>query len=209
MCTWNTSPLCRFTPELVMSTAGTVGDAPLRYKPVESTPSPALLYRSNFTATLLAMPGVPVVLSGPYPKPPPVYPMEEALLPCMVKVKPSAVLVAAGVIWKLKSVVKAAMLASTWYHAAAASLPPPSVSSSAEPFNFALPSRFMLPAVKPLPRLMAATPPKSMVYSPLATGLLLSVLAVAIADKVSVAPMATGPLYLALVLGEGFVPSVV
>src|SRR5215469_15802440 len=53
MCTWKGSPLCRFTPELVISTAGIVGEAPLVYNPVESVPSPWLLYRSNFTATLL------------------------------------------------------------------------------------------------------------------------------------------------------------
>ena len=32
-----------FTPELVISTAGMVGEAPLMYRPVESGPSPALL----------------------------------------------------------------------------------------------------------------------------------------------------------------------
>ena len=35
-----TSPLCRLTPELVMSIAGKVGEAPLVYIPVESFPSP-------------------------------------------------------------------------------------------------------------------------------------------------------------------------
>jgi hypothetical protein len=43
ICTFITSPLCRFTPELVISTAGIVGEAPSVYIPVESTPSPALL----------------------------------------------------------------------------------------------------------------------------------------------------------------------
>src|SRR5271167_141269 len=71
ICTWNGSPLCRSTPELVISTAGVVGDAPFVYSPVESGPSPLLLYRSNFTATLLGIPPVPPGRSGPYPNPPP------------------------------------------------------------------------------------------------------------------------------------------
>src|SRR5208282_5779375 len=56
ICTFMMSPLCRFTPELVMSTAGTVGEAPSVYIPVESDPSPSLLYKSNFTATLRGIP---------------------------------------------------------------------------------------------------------------------------------------------------------
>ena len=73
MCTSKTSPLCRLgmpaanvvglghgaavvqlpPPRLV---AGTVVSAPSVNKPVELLPSPALLYRSNFTATLLPSP---------------------------------------------------------------------------------------------------------------------------------------------------------
>ncbi len=61
-----TSPLCRFTPVAVRSIEPTfVGDAPSVYSPVESTPSPWLLYRSNFTATLSAMPPVPPTFAGP------------------------------------------------------------------------------------------------------------------------------------------------
>src|ERR1700722_3168744 len=74
VCTAITSPLCRFTPELVRSVNGVVGEAPFVYSPVESTPSPALLYKSNFTATLLPIPGAPLVVSGPYPSPPPLGP---------------------------------------------------------------------------------------------------------------------------------------
>ena len=51
-----------------------VGEAPSVYSPVESVPSPALLNRSNLTATLLGMPGAPLGLSGPYPSPPPAGP---------------------------------------------------------------------------------------------------------------------------------------
>jgi len=40
-------------------TAGVVGETPFRYKPVELLPSAALLKRSNLTATLWRMPGVP------------------------------------------------------------------------------------------------------------------------------------------------------
>src|SRR6516164_9941541 len=43
ICTFITSPLSRLTPDAVMSVEGTVGDAPLVYKPVECAPSPALL----------------------------------------------------------------------------------------------------------------------------------------------------------------------
>src|SRR5271154_4396386 len=62
-CTDMVSPLSRLTPDEVMSTAGIVGEAPFVYIPVESVPSPALLKKSNFTATLLAI-GVPEHASG-------------------------------------------------------------------------------------------------------------------------------------------------
>ena len=65
ICTLKMSPLCRFTPELVMFNAGVVGEAPLVYMPVESGPSPTLLERSNFTATLFPIPGAPPGVSGP------------------------------------------------------------------------------------------------------------------------------------------------
>src|ERR1039458_9658757 len=63
----NTSPLCRSIPEGVKSMAGTNGSWPSVYMPVESGPSPALLYRSNLMATLLPIPGDP-----PYPRSTPV-----------------------------------------------------------------------------------------------------------------------------------------
>src|SRR5208282_5774803 len=51
-CTNIVSSLCRLIPVELKSIAGTVGMAPSVYSPVESVPSPALLNRSNFTATL-------------------------------------------------------------------------------------------------------------------------------------------------------------
>jgi hypothetical protein len=98
MCTWKMSPLCRSIPEPVISTAGVVGDAPFRYRPVELGPSPLLLYRSNFTATLF-------VVVRPYARFPPAPPSPAVEPFCRVKVSPSAVPVPA-VVWKLKSVVK-------------------------------------------------------------------------------------------------------
>jgi hypothetical protein len=63
-----------------------------------------LLYRSNFTATLVGIPAAPDVL-GPYPNAPPKFPMAELFAPWIVKVIPSAVLVPPE-IRKVKSVVK-------------------------------------------------------------------------------------------------------
>jgi hypothetical protein len=42
-CACMMSPECRLRSEVVMSTAGVVGDAPFTYSPVESDPSPVLL----------------------------------------------------------------------------------------------------------------------------------------------------------------------
>jgi hypothetical protein len=64
-----------------------------------------LLYRSNFTATLVGIPNPPLVFE-PYPKLPPKAPMAELLFPCIVKVKPSAVGLVPPEIKKVKSVVK-------------------------------------------------------------------------------------------------------
>src|SRR5271165_5756201 len=85
-----------------MSTAGTVGLASSVYIPVESVPSPELLYRSNFTATLCGNDVVP-----PYPSNPPPAPLRVSPLLWMVKVKPSAL---ALVSWKEKALVKDWML---------------------------------------------------------------------------------------------------
>src|SRR5580704_7901633 len=57
------SPLCRLIPEAVRSIAGTVGEAPFSYMPVVFAPSPALLKRSNFNATLFPI-GVFGLASG-------------------------------------------------------------------------------------------------------------------------------------------------
>src|SRR5579871_992167 len=111
MCTSKTSPLCRFgTPGAYVAglghgaaavhvppprfVAGTVAPTPLTNKPVELLPSPALLYRSNFTATLLASP----------PNPRELPPLPAAAGPTFwrMKVKPSAT---AFVNWNVKSVV--------------------------------------------------------------------------------------------------------
>src|SRR5271154_6500707 len=62
-CTVMVSPLCRLIPEDVRSIAGNVGEAPFSYMPVVFGPSPALLKRSNFTATLFAI-GVFWLASG-------------------------------------------------------------------------------------------------------------------------------------------------
>jgi hypothetical protein len=72
---------------------------------VESTPSPLLLYRSNFTATLVGIPDLPDVL-GPYPKAPPKFPRAEPFSLWIVKVRPSAVGLVPPEIRKVKSVVK-------------------------------------------------------------------------------------------------------
>ena len=55
---------------------------------------------------------------------------------------------------------------------------------------------------------MLVTPPKSIVYRPLLTGLLLRVLAAAIAESVSVAATEMGPVYFVLEV-VGVEPSVV
>src|SRR5580704_6597025 len=98
MCTWKMSPLCRLgmptakvvglghgaavvqvpPPKLV---AGTLGDLPPVYNPVELLPSPSLLKRSNFTATLLPSPA--------YPKPPPPAPIAVTPVSWWTKVNPS------------------------------------------------------------------------------------------------------------------------
>ena len=57
MLTDKRSPLCRLTPLEVRSIEPTlVGLAPPLNRPVESTPSPLSLYRSNLIATLGVMP---------------------------------------------------------------------------------------------------------------------------------------------------------
>ena len=104
------------------------------------------------------------------------------------------------------------MLAGTLYQAADASSAPPSVSRKALPLSLELPISAMLPVVKPLPKLMELTPPRSMVYKPLATGLLLRLGAVAMAFNVSVVPTETAPETFCvdpLTLVPGVVPSVV
>ncbi len=58
-------------PDGVRSTNGIVGDAPSRYRaPSESSPSPSLLKRSNFTATLGVIPPEPLGASWSAAKPP-------------------------------------------------------------------------------------------------------------------------------------------
>src|SRR3984957_9613584 len=111
MCTWKISPLCRLgmpaanvvglghgaaavqvpPPRLV---AGTLGDLPPVYNPVELLPSPPLLKRSNFTATLLPSPA--------YPRPPPPEPIPVTPVFCSTKVNPSPF---GFVNWNMKSVV--------------------------------------------------------------------------------------------------------
>src|SRR6266478_3605133 len=156
---------------------------------------------------LLGIPGAPPKLSGPYPKPPPEGPRAVVLFSCMTNAKPSAVGFVPGVIWNVKSVVNVSMLAATWYHAADASFCPPSVSSRKEPFSFVLPTRFIPPPAKPAEKLMLVAPPKSIVYRPLLTGLLLRLVAAAIAESVSVAATEMGPVYFVLVV-VGAEPSV-
>ena len=128
----------------VKSTAGVVGAAPFKYSPVEFTPSPELLYKSNFTATLLAMPK--------YPRFPPPTPMAAVEFPCTVNVKPSAVFPA--VTWKLKSVVKFWIFTAVGNHALPVWVLLLAVKDSAVPLMAALPFSTMEPAVKPLPKLM-------------------------------------------------------
>src|ERR1019366_5438143 len=112
-----------------------------------------------------------------------------------------------GVIRNVKPVVKDATLTGAWYQAAAASLVPPSVNSSKDPFSFALPTRFIPPLAKPLPKLIEL-PDREITYMPLATWLLLIPLTTAIAERVSVAATETGPVYFVLLV-VGVVPSVV
>ena len=114
-------------------------------------PSPELLYRSNFTATLEPMPW--------YPRPIPFMPT--AFTPpaafCSAKVKPSAV---AEVSWKSKSVVKLCTLTGVVYHTAFACTPPAAVvSCSAVPVSVAPPTK-LRPAVlvKPVGSLMTGVP---------------------------------------------------
>ena len=85
---------------------------------------------------------------------------------------------------------------------------PPSVSSSAVPFSFALPSSSIAPAVNPLLRLIELTPNVSIVYCALLTGLVLYPVATAIALIVSLVLTATGPVYFVLEV-VGVLPSVV
>src|SRR5262249_5986030 len=79
-------------PLAVISFAGVVGDAPPVYTPVELPPSPTLLNKSNFTATLWLIPvyAGKVGESGPYPNPPPLGPFAVVPLFWMTNAIPSA-----------------------------------------------------------------------------------------------------------------------
>ena len=91
------------------------------------------------TATLLGMPGAPLGVSGPYPRPPPEGP--SAIVPVfwIVNVNPSAVQLPAGESWKLKSVVKVCTFTGDPNQALLASFTPPPVSRSRAPFRKAWP----------------------------------------------------------------------
>src|ERR1700685_2529174 len=161
MCTSKTSPLCRLgmpaanvvglghgaavvqlpPPRLV---AGTVVSAPLVNKPVELLPSPALLYRSNFTATLLLSPPNPRKL----PPPP------DAAGPTFwrMKVNPSAT---ASVNWNVKSVVNAWTFTGVVHHPFPFSFcAVMSVSCKAVPTSWAFPSNCSPDAENPEPKLI-------------------------------------------------------
>src|SRR5580704_1598743 len=161
MCTWKISPLCRLgmptanvvglghgaavvqvpPPRLV---AGKLGDLPPVYNPVELLPSPSLLKRSNFTATLLPSPA--------YPKPPPADPMAVRPVFWRTKVKPSPF---GFVNWNVKSLVNDCTLTGvaqkalpTWEVGAV------EVSCRAVPLSTALPLNCIPAAEKPEPKLM-------------------------------------------------------
>src|SRR6266853_3578084 len=155
MCTRKISPLCRLAPPPSVI-AGTVGDAPLVYIPVELVPSPALLYRSNFTATLLGIPGAPVVALGPYPSPPPAGPIAVTAEAWIVKVIPSAL----GVFnWKVKLFVKLCTFTGVFQYALAASnVAAVSVSCSRVPLILVCPLNCIPVCVKPEPKLIAVVP---------------------------------------------------
>ena len=97
--------------------AGIVGVAPLVYSPVELLPSPVLLGRSNFTATLLAMPGGPPVSTEGRSPATTIGPMAVAPAFWMVNVKPSAT---GFVNWNVKSLVKVCTLTGVVQKALAA-----------------------------------------------------------------------------------------
>src|SRR5262245_32788186 len=141
----NVWPLCRSMPLPVRSfdpssgvTPPTVGATPFRNSPVELMPSPSLLYRSNLTARLLAMPPVPPVVSGPKPRPPPEGPRAVAALFWIVNVMPSA----EGLVSrKSKRVEKRAVLIRPVENALPAWLFRPLVSRRAVPETAAVPFR--------------------------------------------------------------------
>src|SRR5450755_1489499 len=99
----------------------------------------------------------------------------------MVKVMPSAT----GVVnWKVKSLLKVCTFTGVEYHAVPASLPPPSVKRSLEPFRAAVPFSAIpvpvKPPAKPIP------PATWMVIVADAMALLVSLGAAAIARTVDV-----------------------
>src|SRR5271168_3303996 len=110
--------------------AGVVGLAPLVKRPVESGPSPLLLYKSNLMATLLGILW--------YPSPLDTFPTSVGPTPWMVKVKPSAL----GLVsWKLKLVLNCWMFTGVVAKALRASLWLPSVNWSELPTRVAPPFR--------------------------------------------------------------------
>jgi len=121
---------------------GTVGAAPLRKKPSNHAFTGVVVevefHRDAGSHAFIAE------TSAPVPR---------ALAPAfwIVNVSPSAMFAAAGVIWKLKSVVKFCTLTGVALHTARASLLPPFVSSRALPLSAAPPTR-LRPALLVKPR---------------------------------------------------------
>jgi len=124
--------------------------------PVELVPSWEFWNKSNFTATLVGMPGVPPGKPAPYPKPPPDGP--SAVVPAfwMVKVIPSEL---ALMNWKVKSLVKVCTLTGVVNQALLASPCPPSVNCKRVPFSLVRPLNCKPVAENPEAKLMLGEPP--------------------------------------------------
>ena len=124
--------------------------------PVELVPSWEFWNKSNFTATLVGMPGVPPGKPAPYPKPPPEGPSAVAPAFWMVKVIPSEL---ALMNWKVKSLVKVCTLIGVVNQALLASPCPPSVNCKRVPFSLVRPLNCKPVAENPEAKLMLGEPP--------------------------------------------------
>src|SRR2546429_188393 len=116
---------------------------------------------------LLAIPGVPPGLSGPYARPPPAGPTAVAPEFCRTNAKPSAMGLVPGACWNVKSVVKDCTLRGVVQNTEQASMPPPSVRRSRVPFKTEQPLNWKpVAVVKPPAKLMPVGVPIVYVADP-------------------------------------------